>query len=103
MPFEIELIPYSQNITRFSHMLCCVLPKDISVFEELRGEGWGINFVIPNTLSNIARMMGRDYSFSEKSLSKLGIWNLFVPYKVYDSYLRMVERSGQSESEYILN
>lgn len=109
----IELIPYSQNITPLSHMICCVVKKfdskstqeitdERDFFQSLKVEGWQIEFVIANTLSNIGRMMRPDQSYSEKTLSKNGVWNLFVRFRIYDTYLGLVKRSDQSLSEYQL-
>ena len=103
----IEIIPYRECVTTESHILCCYYKKSVDAdkpaLEELRNEGWRIEAVHRNTLDNIARMMIANTRFSEKTLSELNIWNLFVPVSAYKGYWDIVKASGKKPEDYILH
>lgn len=100
----VNWIPYHQNFTPMGHMLCCVVSYDAqkkySKFAELISEGWQINFVTPQRLSNLGLLMKDDHSYSEMTLAQKGIWNLFVTFATWNRYLSMLKRFGKSEDEY---
>lgn len=100
----VEIIPYRESVTTTSHILCCYYKNSADserdALKELRNEGWRIEEVHSNTLDNISRMMIENTRFSEKTLSELDIWNLFVPVRVYEKYWAIVNVSGKKPEDF---
>lgn len=100
----IEFIPYVKNINETAHVLCVVVRTDTDYsnpkVKELENEGWEIKFITPHTMNNISTLTLREHCFSELTLSKTGIWNMFVTKDFYGKYWHMATRDGRDESEW---
>jgi len=104
----IDLISYYENINPSGYLLCYVAKTDekeaseivIRKFIELTLEGWITKSVSAHTMDNLSRMMARQHSFSEKTLSAANVWQLFVSKNFYERYWEIATRDGRDENEW---